>query len=76
MNHKDTKKNGLASALSIPPFFVSWCLNWLICLNNDVRYQEFKPLKELGAIALSESSELKFYVDEFKGHRYGSIAPS
>jgi hypothetical protein len=35
--------------------------------------KEFKPLKELGAIALSEASELKFYVDEFKGHRYGSI---
>ena len=35
--------------------------------------KEFKPLKDLGAIALSETSELKFYVDEFKGHRYGSI---
>ncbi len=35
--------------------------------------KEFKPLKELGAVALSENSELKFYVDEFKGHRYGSI---
>ncbi len=35
--------------------------------------KEFKPLKELGAIALSETSELKFYVDEYKGHRYGSI---
>jgi hypothetical protein len=35
--------------------------------------KEFKPLKELGAITLSETSELKFYVDEFKGHRYGSI---
>lgn len=35
--------------------------------------KEFKPLKELGAIALSENSELKFYVDEYKGHRYGSI---
>lgn len=35
--------------------------------------KEFKPLKELGAIPLSESSELKFYVDEYKGHRYGSI---
>ena len=35
--------------------------------------KEFKPLKELGTVALSESSELKFYVDEFKGHRYGSI---
>lgn len=33
----------------------------------------FKPLKELGDIALSESSALKFYVDEYKGHRYGSI---
>ena len=35
--------------------------------------KEFKPLKELGAVTLSESSELKFYVDEYKGHRYGSI---
>lgn len=35
--------------------------------------KEFKPLKELGAIAIGETSELKFYVDEFKGHRYGSI---
>ncbi|MDD5302582.1 MAG: PC4/YdbC family ssDNA-binding protein [Elusimicrobia bacterium] len=35
--------------------------------------KEFKPLKELGAVALSETSELKFYVDEYKGHRYGSI---
>lgn len=35
--------------------------------------KEFKPLKELGSLPLSESSELKFYVDEFKGHRYGSI---
>lgn len=35
--------------------------------------KEFKPLKDLGAIPLSESSELRFYVDEFKGHRYGSI---
>lgn len=35
--------------------------------------KEFKPLKELGAIPLGETSELKFYVDEFKGHRYGSI---
>ncbi len=35
--------------------------------------KEFKPLEELGAIALSEASELKFYVDEYKGHRYGSI---
>ena len=35
--------------------------------------KEFKPLKELGAITMSETSELKFYVDEYKGHRYGSI---
>jgi hypothetical protein len=35
--------------------------------------KEFKPLKDLGAVPLSESSELRFYVDEFKGHRYGSI---
>ena len=35
--------------------------------------KEFKPLKELGAITLTETSELKFYVDEYKGHRYGSI---
>jgi len=35
--------------------------------------KEFKPLKDLGALALSDSSELKFYVDEYKGHRYGSI---
>lgn len=35
--------------------------------------KEFKPLQDLGAVPLSESSELRFYVDEFKGHRYGSI---
>jgi hypothetical protein len=35
--------------------------------------KEFKPLKDLGAVPLSESSELRFYVDEYKGHRYGSI---
>ena len=35
--------------------------------------KEFKPLKELGSLPLGDASELKFYVDEFKGHRYGSI---
>lgn len=35
--------------------------------------KEFKPLKDLGAIPLGETSELRFYVDEYKGHRYGSI---
>ena len=35
--------------------------------------REFKPLNDLGALPLNESSELKFYVDEFKGFKYGSI---
>jgi hypothetical protein len=35
--------------------------------------REFKPLKELGEIPLGDKSILKFYVDEFKGHKYGSI---
>ena len=35
--------------------------------------KEFKPLKELGAIILTDTTELKFYIDEYKGHRYGSI---
>lgn len=33
----------------------------------------FKPLKDLGTVTLSETSELKFYVDEYKGYKYGSI---
>ena len=35
--------------------------------------QEFKPKKEFGAVATSEESEIKFYVDEYKGYSYGSI---
>lgn len=35
--------------------------------------REFKPLQELGDIPLGDQSVLKFYVDEFKGHKYGSI---
>lgn len=35
--------------------------------------REFKPLKEFESIPLNETSELKFYVDEFKGFKYGSI---
>jgi len=35
--------------------------------------REFKPLKELGDISLGDRSTLKFYVDEFKGYKYGSI---
>lgn len=34
---------------------------------------EFKPVKEFGAIALSDESELKFYVDQYKGYTYGSV---
>jgi hypothetical protein len=33
----------------------------------------FKPLEEFGEIPLGERSVLKFYVDAFKGRRYGSI---
>ena len=35
--------------------------------------REFKPLKDVGTIALNETTDLRFYVDEFKGFRYGSI---
>lgn len=35
--------------------------------------REFKPLKDIGVLPLSDSSDLRFYVDEFKGHRFGSI---
>ena len=30
--------------------------------------REFKPLKELGTISLSETTQIKFYVDEYKGY--------
>src|SRR3989338_207123 len=35
--------------------------------------REFKPLKEIGTLPISDSSELKFYVDEYKGYKYGSV---
>ncbi|MFA6002745.1 MAG: hypothetical protein WC881_01620 [Elusimicrobiota bacterium] len=35
--------------------------------------REFKPLKELGTIALSDTTQIRFYVDEYKGYKYGSI---
>ncbi|MFH2203590.1 MAG: PC4/YdbC family ssDNA-binding protein [Elusimicrobiota bacterium] len=35
--------------------------------------KEFKPLKEFGSIELAESSRVRFYVDEYKGHPYASI---
>ena len=34
---------------------------------------EFKPLKEIGTLELTESSEIRFYVDEYKGFAYASI---
>lgn len=34
---------------------------------------QFKPLKEMGCVPLTDDSELKFYIDEYRGHRYGSI---
>ena len=33
----------------------------------------FAPLKEVGSVALSEESELKFYVDEYNGYKYASV---
>ena len=33
----------------------------------------FAPLKDIGTLALSEESEIKFYVDEYRGFKYGSI---
>lgn len=35
--------------------------------------REFKPVKEFGSIPLSEESELRFYVDEYRGYTYASI---
>ena len=35
--------------------------------------REFKPLKELGTISLSDTTQIKFYVDEYKGFKYASI---
>ncbi|MBI4422333.1 MAG: transcriptional coactivator p15/PC4 family protein [Elusimicrobia bacterium] len=33
----------------------------------------FAPLKEVGSLGVSEESEIKFYVDEYKGYKYASI---
>jgi hypothetical protein len=33
----------------------------------------FKPVKEFGAVPLSDESEIKFYVDQYKGYTYASI---
>ena len=32
----------------------------------------FKPIKEFGSIAISDESEIKFYVDQYKGYTYAS----
>jgi hypothetical protein len=34
---------------------------------------EFKPVADMGSVPLTEDSDLRFYVDEYRGHRYGSI---
>jgi hypothetical protein len=34
---------------------------------------QFKPLKETGVLSLTDSSEIRFYVDEYKGYPYASI---
>ena len=33
----------------------------------------FKPLKEIGTIPLTDTSDIRFYVDEYKGYTYASI---
>lgn len=35
--------------------------------------KQFKPLLDVGSFALTESSDIRFYVDEFKGHKYASV---
>jgi hypothetical protein len=35
--------------------------------------KEFKPLLDVGSIKLTETSDIRFYVDEFKGHKYASV---
>ncbi|MDE2292649.1 MAG: hypothetical protein KGL53_11260 [Elusimicrobia bacterium] len=34
---------------------------------------EFKPLKDVGRLPVTDTSELRFYVDEFKGYPFASI---
>lgn len=35
--------------------------------------KEFKPLLDIGLIKLTDTSDIRFYVDEFKGHKYASV---
>jgi hypothetical protein len=34
---------------------------------------QFHPLKEVGSIAYSSTSDVRFYVDEFRGRRYAAV---
>jgi hypothetical protein len=34
---------------------------------------QFHPLKEVGAISYSSTSDVRFYVDEFRGRRYAAV---
>jgi len=35
--------------------------------------KEFKPLHNAGSIEVTDSSEIRFYIDEYKGFKYASI---
>ena len=35
--------------------------------------KEFKPLLDVGLLKLTDTSDIRFYVDEFKGHKYASV---
>jgi hypothetical protein len=35
--------------------------------------KEFKPLFLAGSVSMNDTSEIRFFVDEFKGHKYASI---
>ncbi|MGH7442875.1 MAG: hypothetical protein ACREKE_09410, partial [bacterium] len=34
---------------------------------------EFKPLKDIGFLPVSDVTKIRFYMDEYRGHRYGSV---
>ncbi len=40
---------------------------------NAMESAPFKPLKEFGSLSSSPESEIKFYVDEYRGYKYASI---
>lgn len=35
--------------------------------------KEFKPLLDVGRLELTDSSDIRFYVDEYKGYKYASV---